>query len=134
MIHDQQGFSLLENLLVILVIGAIIILIANLPNAAGLITKSSHLSLGREIAVSEIENKRMENYVNLVNDTTPLTDSRMSLLPHGKGTVTVEDCDITICTSSEHVKKVTVSVSWKDNNKQQNVNLTTFIGEGGLNQ
>lgn len=128
----EKGFSLIEALLVIVVIGSVVFLLANLPNALGLITKSRHMSLAREIAAKQLEDKRATNYADLVSDTAPLSDTRVSLLPNGTGTVTVADCDI--CTNSEHLKKITVTVTWKDNAKTQTINLATFIGEGGINQ
>lgn len=133
----QIGVSLVESILVIVIFGMIILLMANLPNAMGLITKSKHLSLAREIATKQIEDKKATNYSNLVPDTTAITsssDSRIGLLPSGAGQVKVEDCDASICTNSEDIKQVTVTVNWKDGGKQQSVSIKTFIGKGGLNQ
>ncbi len=130
----QAGVSLIESLLVVVVIGSMVYLLASIPNALGLITRARHMSLAREIAVKQIEDKRTINYSNLVNDASPILDSRLSLLPQGQGEVTVEDCDPAICTNAEHAKQVTILVSWTDNNKAQNVTLKTIIGEGGINQ
>lgn len=134
MTNNQKGVSLVEALLVIVVISTLVFLLANLPNAMSLINKSNHMSLAREIAVKQIEDKRNTNYANLVNDTSNIVDSRMSLLLSSLGTVTVADCDPTICTNSEHIKKITITINWKDNNKTQTVTINTFIGEGGINQ
>ncbi len=125
---------MVESLLVVAVIGSVIFLMANIPNALMLIAKSNHVSLAREIAVKQIENKRVINYSNLVNDNSPISDSRLSLLPQGNGTVVVGDCDPSVCKNGEPVKKVTVTVNWKDNNKSQVITLETMIGEGGINQ
>lgn len=130
----ESGVSLLESLLVVVVVGMTVVLMANIPNALGLITKSRNLSLAREIAAKQLEDKRAISFANLVLDTTPVSDTRISLLPEGAGTVTVTDCDPLICTNGEHLKKISIILSWKDNNKTQTINLDTFIGEGGLNQ
>lgn len=130
----EKGFSLVESLLVVAVIGSVVFLMANIPNALVLITKSKHVSLAREIAVKQIEDKRTINYNNLVNDNSPISDSRLNLLPQGSGTIVVGDCDPAICINGEHVKQVTVTVRWQDNNKPQVVTLQTMIGEGGINQ
>lgn len=134
--RNQTGVSLIESLLVVVIISVIVILMANLPNAMGLIQKSKHLSLAREIAAKQIEDKRSTSYANLISDPVPqpVSDSRITLLPNGSGEVLIEDCDSTICTSNEAIKQVTVEVKWKDNNKDQKLSLKTFIGEGGLNQ
>ncbi len=131
---SESGVSLLESLLVVVVVGMIIVLMANIPNALGLISKSRHLSLAREIASKQIEDKRATNYVNLVNDSVPIVDSRINLLPKGTGVVLVEDCNPAICSNGEHLKQITVTVNWIDNNKNQKVVIKTFIAEGGLNQ
>ncbi len=131
---SQKGVSLIESLLVIAMVGIIVILLANLPNAMGLLQKSNHLSLAREIASKQLEDKRSLSYKNLTNDNSVIMDSRISLLPSGSGTVVVEDCDVEICTQAEQIKQVSVTVIWKDNNKIQNITLKTFIAEGGINQ
>lgn len=130
----EKGFSLAEILLLILAISFIVILLSNLPNAIGLIGKSRHLSLAQQIATKQIEDKRGINYTNLVNDTTVLTDTRLSSLPNSSGTVTLEDCPATICTNGENLKKITVTVFWTESSKDQQIKLETFIGEGGLDQ
>lgn len=131
---EENGFSLVESLLVVVILGAIVFLIANIPNALMLIAKSKHLSLARDIATKQIEDKRTISYGNLVKDNSPLSDARLSLLPTGSGTVAVEDCSPSICTNGEHIKQIIVTVSWQDNLKVQNITLRTMIGEGGINQ
>ena len=130
----ERGVSLIEVVLVVMVVGFTVILLANLPNAVGLICKSRHLSLAREIAAKTIEDKRNVSYINLVNDTSPISDPRITLLPAGAGVSVVEDCDPLICTSGEHIKRITITVNWKEGSKDQQVILKTFIGEGGINQ
>lgn len=129
---NEQGVSLVESLLVVVATAAIVFLMANIPSALGLITKARHLSLAREIAVKQLEDKRSTNYANLVPDTTSVSDPSISLLPQSAGTVTVADCDPLICTNSEPVKKISVEVTWRDIGKEQKITLDTFIGEGGL--
>lgn len=132
--RSQYGASLIEIILVVLALGFIVILMANLPNALGLIQKSKNVGIAREIALKQIEDKRAVSYINLVNGTTSISDSRLNLLPEGQGQVDVSDCEVAICTNAEPVKKIKVTVNWKNLNKTQTVFLETFIGEGGLNQ
>lgn len=133
-LKSDNGVSLIELLLVIVIIATCVILLANLPNALGLVTKSKHVSLAREIAAKQIEDKRSISYANLVNDSSSINDARMSSLPSGAGSVTVSDCDSSVCSLAEHIKKVTVTINWRDGSKDQTINLTTLIGEGGINQ
>lgn len=130
----MKGVSLVETLLVVLAIGFIVILLAFLPNALGLIAKSQKLSLSREIAVKQIEDKRAISYINLADGLTAISDARISLLPQGAGTTEVRSCAVEICINSEPIKHIIVTVSWIDDLKEQTQMLETFIGEGGLNQ
>ncbi len=133
-IKSERGESLIEVLLVVVILGFIVMLMSNLPNAVGLIQKSKFLGLAREIAVKQIEDQRQKNFTNLVDGSLQITDSRLSLLPSGSGTVVVEPCDIQICTNSEDVKQITVTVNWSVANTPQYTVLKTFVGQGGLNQ
>lgn len=131
---SEKGFSLVESLLVIVVIGSIVFLLANIPNALILINRSRHASLAREIVTKQIEDKRNVNFENLVNDNLAISDYRLNMLPQASGTVKVEDCSEAICSEGENIKQVTVTISWIDNNKPQTITLHTMIGEGGINQ
>lgn len=133
----NKGVSLVETLLALTMVGVIVLLLSNLPNAFNLINKSKHANLAREIATKQIEDKRTISFVNLVNDTSALTaqiEPRLNLLPNGSAVVVVEDCQAQICPNEEPIKKVTVTVNWKETDKLQTINIKTFIGEGGLNQ
>lgn len=132
--ENEKGFSLIESLLVVAILGSVVFLFANFPNALILVTKSKHTSLAREVATKQIEDKRTINYVNLVNGLLPINDSRLGSLTQGSGTVEVSDCDPSICTNGEQIKQVKVTVIWMDNNKPQNITVQTMIGEGGINQ
>lgn len=134
---------MIESLLAIVVIGSAVFLLANIPNALVLVGKSQHMSLAREIAVKQIEDKRTVKYINIPLGSTPIADSRLSSLPQGSGTVVVgietspgvwANCETSVCTNGESIKQVTVTVNWQDNNKPQTLTLKTMIGEGGINQ
>lgn len=131
---NKHGGSLIELLLVIVLLGIVVVLMANLPNAMMLVNKSKYMGLAREVVAKQLESKRQIAYSNLANDSSPIADPRIALLPQGNGTIVVEDCDVSICTNSEDVKKVTVTVNWTENSKNQQVILQTLIGQGGLNQ
>lgn len=130
----EKGFSLVESLLVVAVIGSVVFLMANIPNALVLVGKSRHVSLAREIVVKQIEDKRTIAFENLVNDNSPISDARLNLLPQGNGIVVVDNCNPSVCTQGENIKVVTATVNWLDNNKPQTVSLKTMISEGGINQ
>lgn len=125
---------MLEAILVIFVSGVLILLVANLPNAFNLVGKSKNASIAREIAVKQIEDLRSISYDNLALGSDDITDNRIALLPQGNGSFTIEDCNIELCANGEEIKMIKVSISWKENTKDQKVDLTTLISQGGLNQ
>lgn len=129
---DEKGISLLELLTVVVMVGMIITLLANIPNALSLMSKSSHLSIVREIITKQIEDKRAIGFANLVNGSQNITDTQISKLPSGIGTIDVQDCPLSICTNGEHLKAIIVTVNWTDNSKTQSTKLNTFIGEAGI--
>ena len=130
--RKQSGVSLVEILLVIAVIGFLGLLIGNLPNSIGLIGKAKRVSLAREIASAKIESLRQTGFVNLSLGESAISDSRLTALPESFGKALIEDCDSLVCTQAESAKQITVTVSWKDLGKDQEVKIKTLISEGGL--
>lgn len=130
---NEEGVSLIESLLVIVVVFSIVFLLASLPNALNLINKSKHLSLATKIASKQIEDKRDIKYRDLINGTSTIEDPRLRELPEGLGTIEIGPCEPAICTNEEQVKQVNIQVSWQDSSKTQTVTLETLISKGGLN-
>lgn len=130
--NKESGFSLVELIIVTALVGAIIIIIANVPQAIKLIGSSNNESIAKQIIAEKIESLRSETYDNLANGTTQISDRRLSSLPSSSSSVIVEDCPVTICTNGELVKQVTINLSWKDADKNKNILVTTLIAKGGL--
>ncbi len=128
----QAGVTLIELLVVIATVGMLVVLIANLPPSIGLIGRSSHQSLANQIANKQIETIRSTPYANLADGTTTISDSRLSSLPSETGTVAISDCDPNICKNGEVMKQVTVSITWKEAGKGQQLIFNTLVTEGGL--
>jgi len=128
----NYGFSIVELVIVIAVAGAIVLVVANIPNSIGLIGKSKNESIAKEAATQKIETVRGQTYSNLANGTTPILDQRVSTLPGGTGTTSIEDCPISICPTAQSIKKVTVTISWTEKNAPKSVILTTLVSDGGL--
>lgn len=134
----MKGFSLVELLVVIVIIGFLVIIISSLPNAMNLIRRSGYVGLAREIASKELEEKRAIQYINLALGETGITDPRVNQLPSASGKTLVEQCQkLTqplFCPNDEPLKFVTVTISWKEFGKDQSFILKTLVSEGGLNQ
>jgi competence protein ComGC len=131
---DIKGVTLMELLIVITTIGMLTFLLASIPNSLALISRSDHISIAREIAVKQVDDRRAMPYDNLQIDENgvDIVDYRMSRFPNGVGKVYIKPCDIQVCPSDEQVKQITVSISWTEAGQEQNVEITTLISENGL--
>lgn len=129
----MKGFSLIELLLVIMLIGFSVGLIVNMPNSINLIGSSRHQSLAKEIATYQLENLRLKGFDNLPgNGQNSFSDPRLSSLPGGAGSITMVDCPASVCSNGEeNIKQASVSVTWKEKS-DKSVTLTTLISQGGL--
>lgn len=130
---QPEGFTLIELILVTALIGTLVFLVASLPNSIALMGRSQRIGVAREIASKQLEEKRELKYANISYGDQNVVDSRLNLLPKGLGTVSVKDCDLLVCTQGELAKEVSVTISWKENGKDQSVTIKTLVGQEGLN-
>jgi prepilin-type N-terminal cleavage/methylation domain-containing protein len=128
----QKGFSLIELLLAIVIIGFIGLLIANLPNSINLITRGKQSSIAKDIGSQIVEDARASGYDNLANGTTTVSDYRLSSLTGGSASREVDDCPASICKKGEQIKQVIATISWQAGTAQERVNVTTLVSKGGL--
>lgn len=128
----QEGFSLVEIVLVVLAIGFLGLMIANLPSSISLITQSRHSSTARDIASKEVEFLRNQTYAGIKDQSGQFnfSDPDLGSLPNSWASYDIENCSS--CTTGENVKQVTVTVSWKELGKAKQIQLTTLIGENGV--
>lgn len=129
---NQLGISVTEIVIVIALAGAIVIVLANLPATLGLIGQSNHQAVANQIIEKKIENLRSLGYVNLGNGSSTINDNRLLNLPYSTSEVLIEDCPETICTNGELVKKISIKVGWIESKGDKEVQVVTFISEGGL--
>lgn len=128
----EEGFSLIEVILVIMIIGFIGLLISNLPSAFKLTGTSKHESIAKDIVAKKVEDLRSLSFDSLANGTTQITDTRLSQLPSSTGDVVVEDCPVEVCANDEEIKKVIVKVNWLEGGNNRKVELSTLIAKEGL--
>jgi Tfp pilus assembly protein PilV len=129
---SQAGISLIEIVITVMVVGFVVLTIANVPQAIQLVGISNHESLAKDIITKKIEDLRNQGYSLLSNGTTQISDSRLINLPQGASSIIVSDCSVTICANNEHTKQVEVKVTWNEQGKIKNVDIYTLISEGGL--
>ena len=109
----QSGFSLVEVIIAIFLAGAMVLVIANIPQAIRLITLSRSESIVREVAARKLEDMRLTGYDNLAaSGTSNFSDPRLSSLAAVSATSTVIDCPVSLCPGGEAVKQVTISIDW----------------------
>lgn len=130
----EKGVSLVELVLVVAAVAFLALLINNLPSALSSINRSRHASLAREVVSRQIDYLRKQSYGNLSNGSSSFTDSGLVSLPSSSASYEIEDCSPEICTNQEAVKRVRVTVGWNESGDAKTVEVTTFIGEGGLAQ
>lgn len=131
----EGGFSLIEILLVVMIVGFITSLVLLLPSSIGLIGDSKYTSLAKDIASKQMESLRTRGYDSLLGLRGPasnISDPRVSQLPSGSATFIVSDCTPDICTNNEELLKASVTVSWQEKNQSKTVSLNTLVAKGGL--
>lgn len=125
---DQDGFTLVELLLTIIVLGIAIVSIGGLYYALQISqVQTQHLDLATRAARTEIEDLRNNGYNTLVDGSTiDFTNSLPSSLPPSKtGTVGVSE-------PVDGLKRVDVTIKYTDYGKVQTVTLSSDIGVIGI--
>ena len=126
----QAGFTLVELLVTIVVLGIVIGSLGGLYYAMQATqAKSQHYDLAVRAARTEIENLRNNGYSALTpGSTIDFTSSLPTQLPAGKsGSVAVSQ-------PVDDLRRVDVTISYKDYGKTQTVTLSSTIGVIGIGQ
>lgn len=127
---DQKGFTLVELIATIAVLGVVTLGIAGLFYNIQFVQKeSNYLDIATRAAQTEVEVLRNNTYNSLVaGQSIDFSSSLPDKLPNDSiGTVAVTE-------PSPGLKRVDVTVSYTDANKQHNVKLSSLIGVIGLSQ
>lgn len=131
---NENGFSLIEIILVIIAVFFLALLIANLPSSVSSINKSRHTSIARDIAAKQIDYLRKQPYENLAFGTNSFPDSSLDRLAGAAAAYEIESCPLSICADTELVKQVKVTVTWLESGESKTVELVTLVGQGGIGQ
>ena len=83
--------------------------------------------------LKKIEDIRSTSFDSLASSTT-ISDPRMNKLSDASGSITVEDCPLTVCKNGEEddVKQVTLEITWQDGTQTKQSKLTTLVSKNGL--
>ncbi len=124
--QNQNGFSIIEVLIAIFIIGIMLVFYAASSNTLLLNGNARHLELAQRIAISQMENLRALDIAALPASGT-FTNALISGLPGGSGNILVSDVNAS-------TKQVVVTVSWNEpgGNSARSVSFTTIKTQNGL--
>ncbi len=131
-LHSSSGFSLIELVISISIIGVIAVVIGNIPNAINLVTSSQSESKVREVAAKRIEDIRLSGYDSLANGTTTINDPRLNELNNVIASTVITDCPVEVCPNGELIKQVRLTVSWSESGEPKTYQLVTLVAKEGL--
>lgn len=126
---DEKGFSLIEVLIAIFILGIVsITLISVFMYGFNIVYKTRQANLATQIAQEEVEAIRMLSYDDILLLGSTYEHESLSELINGAGTVTVE------AGPGDDIKKLTVSVTWDYRGIDMRKDVVTFITREGVNK
>lgn len=121
--RKNRGFSLIEVIITIFILGTMLVASQAIFLGAPLIQSTRNQDLALKIARNEIEVLRALGYESLPASGS-FTDSLLSSLSSGTGALVVSDFNT-------GTKQVVVTVSWEERETAESVVLSTLITKIG---
>lgn len=127
---NQAGFTIIELLVTIVVATLIILAVSSLFITIARAQRSTELlEVASRAGERQIESLRNENYVSLVPDSTvTFTDVLPASLPEPRTGVAA------ISEPIDGVRRVDITVTYRDAGKNKTVKLSSLIGQIGIAQ
>ncbi len=124
--YTTKGFTLIEILVTIAILGALIALYAATLRTSTLTQETAHEDIALHVANQKLDDLRASGYASLPS-SGPFGDTQLGSLPSGAASTT-------ITTFNAKTKQVIVTVSWLEAGRgTHSVSLTTLITQvGGL--
>lgn len=124
---NDAGFTLVEMVMTVVVLGLAVVIISTLYYQMQQIqVASSHMDLATRAAQTEIEILRNNSYNSLTpGQDIDFTPNLPASLPSSSGTVVVSE-------PTSGLRRVDVTVGYKNGNSQQKVELSSTIGVIGI--
>lgn len=126
---NSEGFTLVE-IIVAIAVGAIVTVTLSqvVNNYVHLSQRGRWLSLANSYIEGKAESLRNAGYNGIPLGTTTLTSELPADMPVGKS------ASMIVTTPTGGIKKVYLTVSYKDQGQIQVYNYTTYVGELGVGQ
>lgn len=125
----SAGFTIVE-LLVAIAVGAIVTASLNqvVTSYLHVAQRGRYLNLANSYAEAKAEALRNNGYNSLNLGTTDISGELPSQLPPSRS------ASLTISSPSTGLKEADISISYKDQGKNNTISYTTYIGELGVGQ
>ncbi len=124
--NKQDGFSLIEVVISMLMIAVILVLYASALNLATLSRKLRYENLAYHTANKQMESLRAMSYGALPASAN-IVDPMLSQIPSGDGDYTVENYP-----GHANLKEIVVTITWNDG-VAKSIVLRSLAGLGGIN-
>jgi prepilin-type N-terminal cleavage/methylation domain-containing protein len=126
--NNQSGFSVIEVLITLFMIGVMLMLFQATANAIVLNKYGHFKEIALRIADQKIQEVRTTSFATIPSSGT-FTSPLLATIPGGQASLTMNDLE-------DNLKEVIVVVRWNkpNNSGTQQVQLQTYIFQGGLGQ
>ena len=124
-LKKQTGFSLIEVVVTLFIIGVIFVLYQVALNGIFLTRNAKDQEVALRVATHKVEELRSLGYFSLPASGA-FTDSQLSSLLQSSASMAISDYNL-------KTKQITVTVSWKENNTNvpHSLQLNTLISQDG---
>jgi prepilin-type N-terminal cleavage/methylation domain-containing protein len=123
----ESGFSFIEVLIAILLIGILLIALGStLIIGFNTVFKMKQVTVAAQVAQEKIEEIRLMPYDQVPLQPTSFTHESFSYLTNGAGIFAVEDG------FSPEIKKISVSITWDFHHQQIKKDFATYVTWGGI--
>lgn len=127
--HKQAGFTIVELLIAIAVVGILVPTLAGLINTMNRLNdRSKDLTIVNSTAENKIEALRSIGYTGVNNGSYTFTNELPATLSSPKSAV------YTVSTPNAGMRQVDLVITFNDHGSTQTVNYRTYIGELGVGQ
>ena len=125
----DDGFTLVELLVAIVVAGIVVMSLNQVVTTYLHVSqRGRYLNLANSYAEAKMEALRNAGYSSLANGTSNITSELPAQLPPGKS------ASMVVANGPAGLKKVDLSVTYKDQGQTYTYGYTTYIGELGVGQ